>query len=229
MGLFNKEPTYDNVPPVRPSAPQQPAANPNPAPQQPVYPPQNYGQPTGAPQQPGYQQPYPQPTPAQAMLAKAERTLNNYRVTLLLVAILSLANCLLAQISDTYLMFSLFFPYDLSWNLNSYWGVPVPLLIALAVLMVAAMFLCWALSKKTPKVAWIAFLVYLADTVYMLTRVLSNAGNLIALLFHAYVLFCIAQIVAAARQLERARKALAEEQSPVHNGQAPCNHPPVEL
>ena len=165
------------------------------------------------------------------MVAKAERSVNNYRVNLLLVAVLSLVNCLLARISSTYMLFSLYFPYDLSWNLDAYWDVPVPLLMVLAGLMIAVMFLCWALSKKNPKITWIALLVYLGDTGYMLMRMFSTNGSLVlSLLFHGFVLFSIAQILISARQLEQARKALAEEQSsPIHNGQAPCNHPPVEL
>ena len=221
MGLFNKEPKYDNVPQPRPAAPQQPAY-----PQQPV-------QPQGAaPQQGPVQQPvYVQRSPAEAMVDKAERAVNNFRVNLLLVGIFSLANCLLAKVSDMYMMFSLFFPYELVVRWDAVWDVPTPLLAVLALLMIASLFLCWALSKKNPKIVWIAMAVYVGDTFYMLARTMSLGGSIVmSLVFHLLVLFCIGQILVAARQLDRAKAALAQEQSsPVHNGSAPCNHPPVEM
>lgn len=152
---------------------------------------------------------------------------NAARANILLAAILSIINViLLAANADIYFPFSATFPYSLISGARllcgmypeefyieyaEYTGEPVmteflppvifTITLVIAILLIAVFSLCWLLSKK--RTGWMiaALVLFVLDTLYLLSMGIS-IDILIDIIFHAWVLYSLIAGVAAAFKLK---------------------------
>jgi hypothetical protein len=172
---------------------------------------------------------------------------NAARANVLLVAVLSLINVILLAVNaDIYFPFSASFPYylisgarllcgmypeEFYVELAELTGEPVmteflppvifTVVLVIGVLLIAIFSLCWLLSKK--RVGWMiaALVLFVLDTLYLLSMGIS-IDMIIDIIFHAWVLYSVISGTIAFFKLKSLPDdehiVLAVDEEPAHDG-----------